>query len=212
MGLAGWAKGGALRDPAPQACQKPQAAVRDAQASFLGEFLRDRRLRAFVRAGQLELVLWDHLGECVGPPHMRCWQPIVYSHAILEAWGSGLHLLISDIDEYFVLPKANTTFAGVLEGNCTNGRAMVRPRSPPSHPLARSPIHWWSWRPSPAREHPWRHMLPASLLAAGPPCLSTLTACQHCVEQAGSLVSGRGVELCWLPVKGLVCASAHWKP
>jgi len=106
----------------------PRAAC-GAQASFLSEFLRDERLRVFIRAGQLELVLWDHLGECVGPPHMRCWQPIVYSHAILEAWGSGLHLLISDIDEYFVLPKANTTFAGVLEGNCTNTRAMVRPRS-----------------------------------------------------------------------------------
>ena len=44
----------------------------------LAGFLADEALRAYVRAGQLELVLWDHLGECEGPPHMRCWQPIVY--------------------------------------------------------------------------------------------------------------------------------------
>ena len=45
-------------------------------------FLADEQLRGFVRAGQLELVLWDHLGECDGPPHMRCWQPIVYRCAL----------------------------------------------------------------------------------------------------------------------------------
>ncbi len=54
-------------------------------------------------------------------------------------------------------------------------------------------------------------MLPASLLAAGLPCLSTLTACQHCVEQAGSLVSMRGVELCWLPVKVLALKLRCWQ-
>ena len=100
--------------------------MRHAQTSFLRAFLRDERLRAFVRAGKLQLVLWDHLGECVGPPHMRCWQPIVYSHAILEAWGAGLHLLIADIDEFFVLPINGTTLAGVFEGECLNNRSMVR--------------------------------------------------------------------------------------
>ena len=79
-----------------------------------------------MRAGQLELVLWDHMGECVGPAHMRCWQPLVYSHALLEAWGGGTRLLISDIDEYFVLPTANTSLAGALQG-CTGGsKAMAR--------------------------------------------------------------------------------------
>ena len=102
--------------------------VRRAQVAFLAAFLADERLRAHVRAGQLELVLWDHLGECVGPPHMRCWQPIVYSHALLEAWGNGALLLISDIDEYFVLPKRGMTLAGVLEG-CTGGKSMARTTS-----------------------------------------------------------------------------------
>jgi len=73
----------------------------------------------------------------VGPPHMRCWQPIVYSHAVLEAWGSGLHLLISDIDEYFVLPTNDTTFAAVFEGNCINGKPMVRPA--PAQPASARP-------------------------------------------------------------------------
>ena len=122
-------------------------AARGAQMSFLRAFLRDERLRVFIRAGQLELVLWDHLGECVGPPHMRCWQPVVYSHAILEAWGSGLHLLISDIDEYFVLPTNDTTFAAIFEGNCINGKPKARPAPaqpasarPASAPCAATPV------------------------------------------------------------------------
>jgi len=52
-----------------------------AQPAHLAGFLADEQLRALVRAGQLEFVLWDHLGECDGPPHMRCWQPIVYRRA-----------------------------------------------------------------------------------------------------------------------------------
>ena len=95
--------------------------------AFLPAFLGSEQLRAFVRAGQLELVLWDHMGECKGAPHMRCWQPLVYSHALLEAWGSGTHLLISDIDEYFVLPTGNTSLAGALQGCTGGGKAMARP-------------------------------------------------------------------------------------
>ena len=98
------------------------------QASFLAAFLADKRLKAFLRAGQLEIVLWDFMGECSGPPHMRCWQPIVYSHALLEAWGCNTYLLISDIDEYFVLPVPDTTLAGALEGCTEGGKPMARPK------------------------------------------------------------------------------------
>ena len=94
---------------------------------FLAAFLADERLKAFLRGGQLELVLWDHLGECVGPPHMRCWQPLVYSHAILEAWGCNTYVLISDIDEYFVLPIDNTTLVGALRDCTEDGKPMARP-------------------------------------------------------------------------------------
>ena len=80
-----------------------------------------------MRAGQLELVLWDHLGQCMGPKHMRCWQPLVYSHAVLEAWGGSARLLISDIDEYFVLPQANASLAGALELCTGANKAMARP-------------------------------------------------------------------------------------
>jgi hypothetical protein len=90
-------------------------------------FLANEVLKAYQRSGRLELVLWDHHGECAGPAHMRCWQPLVYSHAILQAWGSGLRLVMIDIDEYFVLPQANSTLAGALQGNCTGGQPMVRP-------------------------------------------------------------------------------------
>ena len=58
---------------------------------------------------------------------MRCWQPLVYSHALLEAWGGGAYLLISDIDEYFVLPKPDTSLAGMMAGNCIGDAAMARP-------------------------------------------------------------------------------------
>lgn len=128
--------------------------MQQAQVAFLAAFMADERLRAHVRAGQLELVLWDHLGECVGPPHMRCWQPIVYSHALLEAWGAGALLLMSDIDEYFVLPKPGMTLAGVLEG-CTGGKSMVCP--PTSYTLTPGP---WQALPfcCPAC-HPYTHRL-----------------------------------------------------
>jgi len=90
-------------------------------------FLANEALKAYQRSGRLELVLWDHHGECAGPAHMRCWQPLVYSHAVLQAWGSGLRLLMIDIDEYFVLPRADSTLADALRGNCTGGQPMVRP-------------------------------------------------------------------------------------
>ena len=92
---------------------------------FLSAFLAHKRLRAYMRTGQLQLVLWDHLGECKGPPHMRCWQPLVYSHAILEAWGSRQRLLISDIDEYFITPMLNSTLASIIR-NCGYNKSMAR--------------------------------------------------------------------------------------
>ena len=105
-----------------------------AQAPFLPVFLANERLRAYMRSGQLEIVLWDHLGECDGPPHMRCWQPLVYSHAVLEAWGSSRLLLISDIDEYFVTPMPNTTLASNFR-LCGYNKSMVRPESQPARLL-----------------------------------------------------------------------------
>ena len=95
------------------------------QASFLPAFRANEQLRALIRSGKIELVLWDHLGECEGPPHMRCWQPLVYSHAILEAWGTDVYLLITDIDEFFVLPNRGDSLANAI-ANCTGGKPMVR--------------------------------------------------------------------------------------
>ena len=47
------------------------------------------------------------------------------SHAILETWGQAhMHLLLADIDEYFVLPTPGTTLATVLR-TCTNGKTQV---------------------------------------------------------------------------------------
>ena len=95
------------------------------QVSFVATFLANPQLKKYVKTGQLEIVLWEHLGECVGPPHMRCWQPLVYSHAVLEAWGCNTYLLISDSDEYFVLPNPQSTLADAL--SCTKNKPMVRP-------------------------------------------------------------------------------------
>ena len=108
---------------------------------FLPAFLADDRLRAYVRAGRLELVLWDHLGECEGPPHIRCWQPLLYSHALLEAWGAGHLLLISDIDEYFVSPMVNSTLAGHIQ-KCGYNHSMARSRSRPARMHAHTNFAW----------------------------------------------------------------------
>ena len=52
---------------------------------------------------------------------------------VLEAWGGGARLLISDIDEYFVLPRADTSLGSALEG-CTGVASPWRapPGSRPS--------------------------------------------------------------------------------
>ena len=49
------------------------------------------------------------------------------SHAILEAWGQSprTHMLISDIDEYFVFPTKTMTLNLVLQ-KCTENKAQVR--------------------------------------------------------------------------------------
>ena len=131
--------------------QGPIARASRAQAAFVPAFLRDERLQAYVRAGQLELVLWDHLGQCKGPKHMRCWQPLVYSHAVLEAWGGGARLLISDIDEYFVLPRVNTSLATSLEFCTGVDKAMARPAWEPVEELQHgASVHGYELRDRPS--------------------------------------------------------------
>ena len=88
-----------------------------------------------MRTGLLELVLWDHLGECEGPPHIRCWQPLVYSHAVLEAWDANRLLLVSDIDEYFVSPMVNSTLANHIR-TCALNHSMARSSNLPTR------MHW----------------------------------------------------------------------
>ena len=85
---------------------------------------------AAVRAGHLVLQPWTDMAECAGPPHIKCWQPMLYSHAILDAWGSGTaYLFVADADEYLVLPNKDAigSVGDVLQW-CSNDAAQVWPR------------------------------------------------------------------------------------
>jgi hypothetical protein len=61
-----------------------------AQSTFLGGFLTDERLRRLVAEGALEFVLWDSTTECTD--HLKCFQPVMYSHAVLAFWGANVYL------------------------------------------------------------------------------------------------------------------------
>ncbi|KAK9833478.1 hypothetical protein WJX81_008427 [Elliptochloris bilobata] len=101
--------------------------VHNAQVTYLRGFYADEEVMAAVRAGQLVLQPWTDLAECAGPPHIKCWQPMLYSHAVLDAWGSGTaYLFIADPDEYLVLPNraAIASVADLLTW-CTNDAAQV---------------------------------------------------------------------------------------
>ena len=82
----------------PAECRAPCTA----QSTFLAGFAEDPRLRRLWADGALEFVLWDSTSECVG--HLKCMQPLMYSHALLATWGQPVYLSLADHDEYLALP------------------------------------------------------------------------------------------------------------
>jgi hypothetical protein len=122
-------------------------AGRGGQVTYLRGFYADERVMAYVRAGHLVLQPWTDLAECAGPAHMKCWQTMVYSHAALDAWGSGTaYLLYADPDEYLVFPnQAAVGSVGDVLRWCTNDAAQAR--APPRVQLRRPPA------PRPAPVH-----------------------------------------------------------
>jgi len=129
----------------------PRAEARRAraQAASVSAFLANGRLAALVRAGRLQLRLWDHLGRCAGPAHAQCWRLLVYSHAVLDAWDARAFLLFMDVDEFFVLPKRGASLAGALQ-RCAGDRSLARPaRAPPRG----APVSSCSGCPGPVMMH-----------------------------------------------------------
>ena len=79
------------------------------QSPFLSALLADRRLAPFLADGTLQLVLWEGVAECGKGARLKCWQPVLYSHAILAAWGTNAYLSLADHDEYLALPAGGPT-------------------------------------------------------------------------------------------------------
>ena len=97
------------------------------QSTFLGGFLADERLRRLVAEGLLEFVLWDGTTECTD--HLKCFQPVMYSHAVLAFWGANVYLSMADHDEYLALPNPErATSVQDLIGRCFDGQSQARPR------------------------------------------------------------------------------------
>ena len=103
------------------------AAALRRQSIFVASFLADPRLAALVDAGRLVLVLWDGTAWCSGPAHIKCWQPVIYSHAILMGWGmANLRLALADHDEYLALPSPAVRSVQALVKYCFRGRTIAR--------------------------------------------------------------------------------------
>jgi len=108
-----------------------------AQSTFIGGFMADARLATLVDKGVLEFVLWESTVECGKGARLKCWQPVLYSHAILAAWGTGPNLYYSfaDHDEYLAMPYPNSigTVQDIIT-MCSAGQTQARTRRPASEP------------------------------------------------------------------------------
>lgn len=71
-------------------------------------------------------MLWDATSECVG--HLKCMQPLMYSHALLATWGQPVYLSLADHDEYLALPnpgRVATVQDLITKPGCFNGLTQV---------------------------------------------------------------------------------------
>ena len=101
------------------------------QSTFIGGFMSDARLVRLVEKGVLEFVVWESTIECGKGAHLKCWQPILYSHAILAAWGTrpNLYYSFADHDEYLAMPYPE--FIGSVQDIitlCSAGQTQARTR------------------------------------------------------------------------------------
>ncbi len=110
------------------------------QSVYLAGFWEDARLRRYWEAGVLEYVLWDSTAECMG--HLKCMQPLMYSHAILSYWGQPVYLSLADHDEYLSLnhPDKYASVQDLQTSKCFDGLTQARPllyrpslERPPTH-------------------------------------------------------------------------------
>ena len=93
--------------------------------------MSDPRLVRLVEKGVLEFVLWESTIECGKGARLKCWQPVLYSHAILAAWGTGpnLYLSFADHDEYLAIPYPDSIGSvQAIITMCSAGQTQARAR------------------------------------------------------------------------------------
>ena len=91
--------------------------------------MTDERLVRLIEKGVLEVVVWESMVECGKGARLKCWQPVVYSHAILAAWGTrpNLYYSFADHDEYLAMPYPD--HIGSVQDiitMCSDGQTQVR--------------------------------------------------------------------------------------
>ena len=93
--------------------------------------MADPRLVRLVEKGVLDFVLWESTIECGEGTRSKCWQAVMYSHAILAAWGTrpNLYLSFADHDEYLAIPHPDH-FGSVqaIITMCSGGQTQARSR------------------------------------------------------------------------------------
>lgn len=71
----------------------------------MGKFyLKNPVIAELHRQNKIAIMVWKDIPECVSPP--SCLKVLVEAYAVLGLWGTGEHVLITDVDEILTLPPS----------------------------------------------------------------------------------------------------------
>ena len=68
--------------------------------------LTSPRMLGLLRAGRLGFITTNEMHHFQFQQISHAWQAVYYSHALLSHWGSPTRLLLTDMDEFLVVPPA----------------------------------------------------------------------------------------------------------
>lgn len=80
---------------------------------FYFDILKSPVVRDLIAAGLFKPLLWQELA--IEPNWQVMDHPTIFNHAILNAWGTSVRLLLIDLDEYLVLPKSSNIQEAYME-------------------------------------------------------------------------------------------------
>jgi len=93
-----------------------------ANNALYNSYLENPVLSKLQSEKKIVLVMWKNVPECIG--HTKCNKIMVWSHMLLGLWGTGQHVLLTDVDEFLTLPPSSTIdeFMDKCVGNSAEAR------------------------------------------------------------------------------------------